>query len=261
MNDTPRITTERREHVFLVGLSRAAKMNAFDLRMLHELAAAYTEYDEDDDLRCAVVFAHGDHFTAGLDLADVGPAVGRGEPMWPPEAVNPWGTGGRRRTKPIVCAVQGRCLTAGIELMLAADIRLAAPGTRFGQIEILRGIFPFGGATVRWPQLTGWGNAMRYLLTGEELDAAEAHRIGMVQEVVEPEALLDRAVEIAQRVARAAPLGVQATLRSAWKAQSEGVEAAYAALMPEMQKLFVSEDAKEGVQSFLERREARFSGR
>ena len=144
MSDTPRISTERRDHVFLIGLDRPSKMNALDLQMLGELSAAYTEYDDDEALRCAVVYSTGDHFTAGLDLANVGPAMAHGQATWPDTSVNPWGTNGRRRTKPVVCAVNGRCLTAGIELMLASDIRLAARGAKFGQIEILRGIFPFG---------------------------------------------------------------------------------------------------------------------
>ena len=260
MASAPRITTERRAHVFLVGLDRPAKMNALDLQMLGELAGAYTEYEADDDLRCLVVFAHGDHFTAGLDLANVGPAMAQGQAAWPDDAINPWGTGGRRRTKPVVCAVHGRCLTAGIELMLASDIRLAADDTTFGQIEILRGIFPFGGATIRWPALTGWGNAMRYLLTGDTLDAADALRIGLVSEVHPRERLLDEAMALAQRVAKAAPLGVRATLKSAWMAEREGTDAAFADLAPTMRGLFGTADAQEGVASFLERREAKFTG-
>src|SRR5207253_9310001 len=93
---------------------------------------------------------------------------------------------GPRLTNPIISAVQGICLTIGIELMLAADIRVAASNARFAQIEIKRGLYPFGGATIRFARETGWGNAMRYLLTGDEFNAAEAHRIGLVQEVVEP---------------------------------------------------------------------------
>ncbi len=261
MTDGVTVRTERREHVLLIGLARPAKLNAFDMRMLRELAEAFTAYEEDDALRCAVVHADGPHFTAGLDLADVGPRMARGEAAWPEDAVNPWGTTGRRRTKPVVCAVHGRCLTAGIELLLAADIRLAATTARFAQIEILRGTFPFGGATVRWPKLTGWGNAMRYLLTGDELDADEALRIGLVQEVVAEEALLEHAVALAQRVARAAPLGVRATLESAWRAEVEGDEAAYARLPETMQRLAFTADAQEGLMSFIERRDARFQGR
>ncbi len=260
MTDATRITTERRGRVLLIGLNRPEKMNALDMRMMGELATAYTAYEEDDALRCAVLFAHGDHFTAGLDLADVGPAMAQGRAAWAAADVNPWATNGRRRTKPLVAAVHGRCLTAGIELMLATDIRLAAEGTRFGQIEVLRGIFPFGGATVRWPALTGWGNAMRYLLTGDTLDAAEALRIGLVQEVTTPEALLDRAIELAQRVAKAAPLGVRATLKSAWMAEAEGPSAAIDDLAPEMAAIFATADAQEGLMSFLERREAAFKG-
>lgn len=112
-------------------------------------------------------------------------------------------------------AVQGLCFTLGIELILAADIAVAAEGTRFAQIEIKRGIFPFGGATLRFHQRAGWGNAMRWLLTGDEFDAREAWRMGLVQEVVEPGRQHERALAIAETVARQAPLGVQATLASA----------------------------------------------
>ena len=90
----------------------------------------------------------------------------------------------RRVSKPIVMAVQGICFTIGIELMLAADIRIASEGSRFGQIEVRRGLYPVGGATLRMVQEFGWGNAQRYLLTGDEFGAQEAHRIGLVQEVV-----------------------------------------------------------------------------
>src|SRR5512143_3621944 len=209
------ITTERRGHVFLMGLDRAAKRNAFGPEMLHGLAAAYTELDRDPELRVGVLFAHGEHFTAGLDLAKVGPRIAAGEKLAPPGGVDPLGIVGPRVSKPVVVAVRGLCLTLGIELVLAADVCIAARDARFAQIEIKRGIFPFGGATLRMPLRFGWGNAMRYLLTGDEFDAAEAHRVGLVQEVVEPGQELPRAVELAERIARQAPLGVGATLRNA----------------------------------------------
>ena len=106
---------------------------------------------------------------------------------------DPLGVYGPPVTKPVVIAIQGICYTIGIELMLAADIRVAARTARFGQLEIKRGIFPFGGATFRLPQRVGWGNAMRWLLTGDEFGADEAHRIGLVQEVIEPGKQLERA--------------------------------------------------------------------
>ena len=122
----------------------------------------------------------------------------------------------------MVMASQGICYTIGLELMLAMDIRVASSDTRFGQIEVRRGIYPVGGATVRLHREIGWGNAMRYLLTADEIPAAEALRLGLVQEVTEPGQQFDRALEIAETISRQAPLGVQASLASARRARAEG---------------------------------------
>ena len=261
MSDRPRVTVEQTGHLHLIGLDRADKRNAFDLRMLRELAEALTAYEDDDDARCAVLFAEGEHFTAGLDLAEVGPAVKDGAPLFPHDAVDPLGLHGRVRQKPLVMAVQGWCLTIGIELSLAADIRVAADDTRFGQIEINRGIFPFGGATIRLPQIAGWGDAMRWLLTGDIFDAAEAHRIGLVQEVVPAGEQKAKAIALAETIASRAPLGVRATLASARTTAHDGPDAAAAALLDQARALMGSEDAAEGLRSFVERRDAKFSGR
>jgi enoyl-CoA hydratase/carnithine racemase len=255
-----RITTETRGRVFLIGLNRAEKYNAFDLRMLRELGEAFTRYEDDEDLWCAVLFGHGEHFTSGLDLGEVGPEVAKGASLFDPSGVDPLQLSGRIRTKPLITVVHGWCLTIGIELMLASDIRIAASDTKLGQIEIKRGILPFGGATLRWPAVSGWGNAMRYLLTGDTFTAGEALRIGLVQEVVE-DGHLEAAIALAQRVAAQAPLGVRATLASARQAVVDGQEAAASDLMRHAMTLFSSDDAKEGVASFLERREAKFTGR
>jgi enoyl-CoA hydratase/carnithine racemase len=159
-----------------------------------------------------------------------------------------------------VCAVQGICFTIGIELMLATDVRVAARDTRFGQIEVRRGIYPVGGATIRMPREIGWANAMRWLLTGDELTADEALRVGLIQEVVEPGRQLERAVELAERIAAQAPLGVRATLASSRLALDDEAEAAER-LLPDLAPILGSDDAREGLQSFLERRPARFTGR
>lgn len=258
------ITTETRGHVRLIGFNRPEKLNAFHAEMLRALGEAYTRYEEDDGARCAVVFAHGKHFTAGLDLANVAPIVASGQPLWPATGVDPWGiesgSQGRVRTKPVVLAMQGRVYTLGIELALASDVRLCADDAMFAQLEIARGIFPFGGATFRAPAQLGWGNAMRFLLTGEPFGAGEALRIGLVQEVTTPEALLDRAIAIATTIAAQAPLGVRATLASARLAEREGEEAAAKALRAEIVRLMATNDAREGLQSFLERRAGRFTG-
>lgn len=258
MSEQQRITTERRGHLLLIGFNRAEKMNAFDSEMLMSLGDAFAELENDPQLRCGVVFAQGDHFTAGLDLKDVAPKMADGSLDLSAAAIDPWGVHGKKRSKPTVVAVQGRCLTLGIELCLAQDVCVAASDARFAQIEIKRGIFPFGGATFRLVQRAGWGNAMRWLLTGEEFDAQEAHRIGLVQEVVEPGRQLERAIEIAETIAAQAPLGVQATIASARRAVEQ--EEAARALLPEIMRLMNTNDAKEGMMSFIERREARFTG-
>ena len=255
------VTVERREHLLLIGLDRVDKRNSFTTGMLAELAAAYGELERDPDAWVGVLFAHGDHFTAGLDLAQVAPTLNGSGLTYPEGSVDPWGIQGLARTKPVVAAAQGWCLTLGIELLLASDVRVAAEGTRFAQIEIQRGIYPFGGATVRLPQVAGWGNAMRWLLTGDEFDAATALRFGFVQEVVPAGTQFDAALAIAERIAAQAPLAVRATLASTRRYVEQGQIAAVAAFRGVQQGLSSSEDAKEGVASFVEKRAGRYSGR
>ncbi|MCG8632684.1 MAG: crotonase/enoyl-CoA hydratase family protein [Desulfobacterales bacterium] len=249
-------------HVLLMGLNRPEKRNAFDIGMYRELSTAYGRLHRDPELRCGVLYAAGDHFTAGLDLPQWADCFARGSfPELPEDGMDPLGLAPENQVgKPVVMAVQGICLTLGIELLLATDIRVAEKSARFGQIEIKRGIYPVGGATVRLFQEIGWGNAMRYLLTADEMTADEAFRLGLVQEVTEKGASLDRAMDIAQTISRQAPLGVAATLKSARLARAKGDQAAIQRLLPDLLPLMGSEDVKEGVASFLERREARFRG-
>ncbi len=228
------------------------------------MAQAYDRLADDDDVRVGVVFGHGDHFSAGLDLAEVLPAVQENGPsvLSGASTHDPFGLWGPPVSKPVVMAVQGIAFTLSIELALASDIVVAADDVRFRQLEVGRGILPFGGATLRAPAQLGWGNAMRFLLTGEEFGAAEALRIGLAQEVVPAGQQLERAVEIARLVAAQAPLGVYGTLANARVACRSTAETAAAdhlrGLLPE---LLASDDAAEGVRSFVERREARFTGR
>jgi enoyl-CoA hydratase len=261
-NENGVLTLERRDHVLLMGINRPQKRNAFNIELLMALGRAYELLERDDDLRCGVLFAHGEHFTGGLDLAEVGPALAEGALSYPEDARDPWRNDGKPWSTPVIAAAQGWCMTLGIELLLAADIRVASSDVRFAQLEVQRGIYPFGGATIRLPREAGWGNAMRWLLTGDEYDATEAHRIGLIQEITPPGVHLDRAIELADGIAnRSAPLGVSTTLSSAQRAMTEGQAAAAARLTDDMVALLKTDDGVEGMVSFIERRPANFTGR
>lgn len=258
------ITTERRGPLLLVGINRPAKRNGFTPRMFRELGEAYTLLDDDPDLRVGVLFAHGNHFTAGLDLPTIAPLMRKGEKAIPLGLVEPadLGTPGyRRRTKPMVVAVQGITYTLGIELMLAADIVVAADDCRFSQLEVKRGIMATGGATLRMAERAGLGNALLHLLTGDEFGSAEALRLNFVQKVVPAGQQLEEAVRIAEAIAAQAPLAVVATRLNAVKAVEHGPLPAMAEFIDVQQRLSKSEDAAEGVRSFVEKRAARFTGR
>lgn len=256
------VTVELVDHVLRIGVDRAAKRNAWNLEVIEGVAAAYERMD-DPDVRAAVVYGHGEHFSAGLDLAEVGPHVAEHGPgaLAGGGAYDPFGLWADPAPVPVVLAVQGVAFTLSIELALAADVVVAADDVRFRQLEIGRGIIPFGGATIRAVQQLGWGNAMRFLLTAEEFGADEAHRIGLVQEVVTPGTQVERAVELAGLIARQAPLGVQGTLANARVALADGDRAAREHLAGLLPGIMSSADAAEGLQSFVERREARFTGR
>jgi len=250
------------DHILTMGISRPSKYNGFTPEMMDELVDGFTRLDEDDRLWVGVLHAEGDHFTAGLDLprfADRmqggGIAGDRGRGRVDPTAL------GRACRKPVVSAVKGITYTLGIELMLAGDIVVAADNCRFSQLEPKRGIHATGGATIRFVERGGWGNAMYHLLTSDEFDAVEALRVGLVQEVVPAGEEFDRALELARVICRGAPLAVQATKASSRRYVIEGQEAAIAAFGPTQAALSSSEDFKEGLASFVERRDARFSGR
>ena len=254
------ISHEIRGQVMLIGLDRAEKRNAFDSQMIHELSLALTEYEDHAGLRCAVIFAHGEHFTAGLDLAELQPKLASGVFDFAEKQINPWGTGARKRAKPVIAAVQGYCFTAGIELMLNADLVIAQDNCQFAQMEVQRGILPFGGATVRFVQAAGWAKAMRFLLTGERFSAQAALEMNLINEITEAPPL-SRAIELAEQICRAAPLAVQATLASAQEGVIQGPEAAFARLQQHLQPLLSSEDAQEGMLAMLQRRDPHFTGK
>jgi enoyl-CoA hydratase len=256
-----KVAVERRGAVLLVGIDRPQAQNLLDPPILVGLGKAYYQLEHDDSLRVAVLHGVGPNFSLGADLPALAAAQASGAfPPKDPDFINSFGLRPPFRSKPVVVAVQGGVKYGGHELFLASDIRVAAADSTFSQGEVSRGVFPGGGATVRMTREAGWGNAMRYMLTGEEWGAEEARRIGLVQEVVPTGKQLDRAIEIAQKIAAAAPLGVRATLVSSRQALASE-ETALAALQAELLRLAQSEDRKEFVRALQERRQPVFQGR
>jgi enoyl-CoA hydratase len=255
------VRTETRGHVLLIGIDRPEKRNGFTPKMFAELARACSQLERTHALRCAVLYAEGDHFTAGLDMPKIAPLRQAGKPLYPPEEVDPFNLRAPFRTKPLVIALKGICFTVAVELMLASDIAIAAESCRFSQLEVKRGIMAGCGATFRMVERAGWGNAMKLLLTGDEFTAAEALRCNFVQDVVPTGEELTRALEYAERISAQAPLAVYAMMESARTAQDQGWQAAVAAIPSTQKRLYNSEDAKEGIQSFIEKRAAKFEGR
>ncbi|MFY8014497.1 MAG: crotonase/enoyl-CoA hydratase family protein [Limnohabitans sp.] len=258
------IDLEVQDGVLLIGINRPNKRNGFTPKMYRELGEAYTRLDDDPSLRVGVLHAMGDHFTAGLDLPTIAPLMQRGEKAVPLGLVDPLNLGMegyRRRIKPMVVAVQGITYTLGIELMLAADIVVAADNCRFSQLEVKRGIMATGGATLRMAERAGMGNALLHLLTGDEFNSAEALRLNFVQRVVPVGEQLNEAIKIAKVIAAQAPLAVVATRQNVLKAVEQGPLVAMHDFIAVQKTLSNSEDAKEGVQSFIEKRNARFTGK
>lgn len=258
MSESTKITLEVREHILLIGLNRPEKLNAADEEMLHALSMAYGQLDRDPNLRVGLVFAHGDHFTAGLDLADVGPKMAAGKLALVPEGgLDPWGMSTKQVSKPVVMATRGTCFTLGVELALASEVVIAATDSKFAQLEVARAILPFGGGTIRFPRAAGHANAMRYLLTGDSFDAQEALRMNLVTEVVDPGQEFDRALELAGRIAAQAPLAVQATLASA---RAQDVEAEKREVFKRLGALMQTNDVQRGLQAFMTKQPAKFEG-
>ncbi len=253
-----RIRTERHGHVMQVIVDNQAKKNAFVPSMMLALSEALTEIHRNDDIWAGVLCAAGDHTTAGLDMPKFfGPSAEKRE--IPDDLIDPFALR-NRCAKPLVSAVQGITFTIGIEMMLACDVVVAADSARFCQMEAKRGIAPFGGAHFRFLTRAGWGNSMYHLFLCDEFDAAEAYRIGLVQEVVPHGQQVDRALEIAQLITKNAPLGIQVTKESALTYTEQGEQAAVDFIPKMQERVLSSEDMMEGIASFMERREAQFKG-
>src|SRR5262245_2902595 len=254
-----RIRTEVHNRVFRIIIDNPAKKNAFSPQMMEQLSDALTELHNNENYWVGVICAEGKDFTAGLDMPKFfGPTAEKRN--FKEGNVDAFALQ-KRCKKPIVTAVQGIVFTIGIELMLAGDIVVAADDSRFCQMESKRGIAPLGGAHFRFLTRAGWGNAMYHLFLCDEFNAARAKEIGLVQEVVPAGQQIARAMELAAIIARNAPLGIQVTKEAALR-YIEGGEAAAIAYIPAIRdRVLNSADAREGIQSFIERRAAVFQGK
>jgi enoyl-CoA hydratase/carnithine racemase len=251
-----KLTIERRGQVALFGFNRPYIQNRIDPETFQALAKAYYDYDHDPSLRAAVLFGHGDNFSRGIDVDGFKALVRTGKPWISGGGViDPLAKGPPHLTKPLIVAVHGDTWNMADELFLVADIRVAAANTNFGQDENTHGRFPGGGATVRFVREAGWGNAMRYMLTGDHWTAREAYRMRTVQEIADtPHAALDRAVAIANKVAACGPLGIKTTLASAHLAIDPVEAEALSHLGAQFAALFHTHD-------FIEGRNAEAEGR
>jgi len=268
-NQTPsdQIDLPRRwwRFILLMTVDRVEKKNAFTPKIVNELSAALTRLDDDPDLFVGVLVFAGAHTTAGLEMPlffsdEARRDEARRLAEQTVEPVDPYSLG-RRLTKPRITAVQGITFTIGIEIALAGDIIIAASDTRFCQLEPKRGLAPLGGATVRYVQRAGWGNAMYHLLRADEFGATEAYRIGLVQEVVEPGEQAKRAIELAREMLQCAPIGLVHTIANAQLALDADEPTAIAAIPAMSAAVLATDDFAEGIASFLERRPACFTGR
>jgi len=247
------------------------RRNALTPEMLCRLADAFLQFEADDGLRVAILTGAGDQaFCAGGDLARTLPLMtGERAPedewdrrlMNDPQVLAAAGLRDWVPTKPVLAAINGVCMAAGFELMLGTDIRITADHARFALPEVQRALLPFAGSMARLPRQVPLASAMQLLLTGEPIDAQEARRIGLVNEVLPAAEVMPRARRIAERIAANGPMAVRAVKRTALAASGRPLDAAYALEDAAWREVLASVDAREGPRAFMEKRPPVWRGR
>ena len=252
------IEVETREHVGLIRFDRPKALNALNKQLLDELAEALTKFDEDDKIGAIVLTGNEKAFAAGADITEMAPKsfvdVFKANMF-----AGQMDIVGNVR-KPIIAAVAGYALGGGCEVAMACDFILAADTAKFGQPEINLGVIPGIGGTQRLTRFVGKSKAMEMNLTGRMMDAEEAERSGLVSRVVPADDLIDEAIKTASKIAEKSPLAVMAA--------KEAVNRAYETTLSEgilferriFNALFSTEDQKEGMAAFVEKRSAKFKG-
>lgn len=248
------------DRIATVTLNRPEKRNAMDAEMYEEISARLREIDERDDIWVGIVTGAGDKaFSAGADLVGVHGDTGEAQVHW--EATRPTRFDlGLQIQKPLIAAVNGYCLAGGLELALVCDIRIAAEGSQFGCPEVKWNLLHGYGAQ-RLPEIVGYSNALQLLLTGTFIDADRAQQIGLVQEVVAPDALMRRAREVAETIASNAPMAVRMTKELVQRSRDLSIADGIALYQAMNRLIELSEDLEEGTRAFSEKRRPEFRNR
>jgi enoyl-CoA hydratase len=244
--------------VALLRLNRPDRLNALNMELRETLASHFTALATDDAVRCVVITGDEKAFAAGADVAEIArrtptdPAFAKTRDAW--AAIE-------RYRRPIIAAINGFALGGGCELAMHCDIIIAGEGAKLGQPEVKLGIMPGAGGTQRLVRAVGKFAAMRWLLTGDLFSASEAHRLGLVSEVVADSEVLKHALEIAARIATLPPLAVAAIKDAVVRGADLPLEAGLRLEGQSFQELFATEDRAEGMRAFLEKRKPDFKGR
>jgi enoyl-CoA hydratase len=260
VTDEPLILVERDEErrVALLRFNRPKQLNALNGQVMDELCSALEALDRDDAMRVLVVTGNERAIAAGADIGEM--AEASPIDLLRTNRIAQWDRV-RRIGKPVIAAVAGWCLGGGCELAMALDLIVAAESARFGQPEINIGVIPGAGGTQRLPRAVGKSVAMEMILTGEPIDAREAHRLGLVARVVPNELVVEDALALAAKIATKSPLALRLAKEAVNAAYEMSLTDALAHERRLFYLLFASEDQKEGMAAFLEKREPDFKGR
>ncbi|MFT5693447.1 MAG: enoyl-CoA hydratase [Oceanicoccus sp.] len=264
------ILFENKNHIATITINRPEARNSMNPEVMVGMFDAFQEIDNNDDIRVAVITGAGHKaFCAGADLGQLIPLMTKSRPPeddWDRRYLNEVADQGaylfnRDSRKPVIAAINGHAIAGGMELVQGTDLRVAVPEAKFGLQEVKWAIFPAGGSTVKLPRQIPYAKAMELMLTGDLIDAQEAKELGFLNYVVEPRQLMDKAMELAEKLAANGPIAVQAirnSVRQVWgypEAEALKMEAAFSA------PVFASEDAIEGPKSFMEKRTPVYKGR
>lgn len=264
------VTFEQKGHIAILTLNRPEARNAMNPQVLVRLSDAWQRIREDDSIRVAVITGNGPAFCAGMDLGSMIPLITGARPPqneWD-EAVASDNSLSYRATlrnfdttKPVIAAINGFAIAGGMELVMGCDLRIAADSARFGLQEVKWAIFPGGGSTVRLPNQIPYARAMEVLLTGDQFSAERMLEYGFLNYVVPAEKVLEKAFEMAEKIAANGPVAVRAVRRSVREAIGVPEPEALVREGDLSAPVYATEDAVEGPRAFMEKRQPVFKGR